>query len=1089
MRQTQGDGRGLRRPEAVAAPALLRRRELEDYLDQAFGKRLTLVTAGAGFGKSTLVAAWSTDLEVVWHTVTERGASVRELAAGIGAALQSRLGTLPVDLATLSPASTSADSERLYGETVAGLLADGLRTGLAHDLVLVVDDGHLVAPGSSAARLLETLVRQVPETVHVVLLSRNEPPFPVERLRGQGAVLEIEAGKLAFSRDEVATLVRDALGEDTETIAIEIHAVTSGWPAAVRLAVENLRPLPVPARATALDAMRRPEGPLFAYLAEEVFGAESEALPSFISRISNLDRFTPGLCEAIGIRDGERQLERLLKRGLLVQAQTGAAGWFELHSLVRDFALESWPLREEDRREVHLRAAEWLDARGEISESLRYLALSGDREAIGRALLTRGGDLLRRGGARDIVQLAELVQGDSDAEELHILVGDAYSVLSDRSRALEWYRRALSAANKTPAALAWRIGAIHYFSGDLDEALRLLSDADVANALPADEALLLATHADCLRLRGDVARARVAAQRALELAAAGEDPRALAAANNAAGNVAELEGEGRVAEGYYRAAIRAADGCGDVAQVARLRTNLSSELIVAGQYDEALSELEAAIPLAELAGFEFALAYALAFRGLSRLALGSVDEAIRDHQAAIAMYRRLGAPHWISIPLGGLGDAYRTRGDLVLARTAYEEAVATAERAGDVQGLVPALAGLARVVAHEEPERAEQLARQAVSASRGWGHVSALLALGWLQLLADDREKAACTAADAAEEAARWRDRAALAESLELKASTVTDSAVRVALLDEAIAIWHELKSPIGESRAQFARARLEERRHEAEQAERRMRALGVAPRAATAAGLLATLPREERLEIRCLGGFHVVRGGRPIPLAEWRSKKARDLLKILASHRGRPVPRDALMEALWPGEDPWLLGNRLSNALSMLRTALDPPKRYPAEHYVRADAQAVALDLGHVSLDVELFLADAAAGLALRRPGLDDDAVQPLEIAEGSYAGDFLEEDGYEDWAVPLREEARSTYIAVARELAKRAQEQGDHVAAARYLLRILARDAYDEQASLNLVEVLAAAGRHGEARRSYRIYARRMDEIGVEASPFPVT
>lgn len=182
------------------------------------------------------------------------------------------------------------------------------------------------------------------------------------------------------------------------------------------------------------------------------------------------------------------------------------------------------------------------------------------------------------------------------------------------------------------------------------------------------------------------------------------------------------------------------------------------------------------------------------------------------------------------------------------------------------------------------------------------------------------------------------------------------------------------------------------------------------------------------------------------MPQAAWQSKKARDLVKILVSRRGRPASREMLMDALWPGEDPARLGNRLSQALST-----------------------------------------AAAGLVMWKAGRGEQARPLLVSAESAYTGDFLEEDLYEPWASPLREEARATYNALTRVLAEEAAATGDWDTAVRHWLRVLDRDPYDEPSHLSLVRALASAGRHGEAHRRYRFYAAAMRESGVEAVPFP--
>jgi DNA-binding SARP family transcriptional activator len=269
--------------------------------------------------------------------------------------------------------------------------------------------------------------------------------------------------------------------------------------------------------------------------------------------------------------------------------------------------------------------------------------------------------------------------------------------------------------------------------------------------------------------------------------------------------------------------------------------------------------------------------------------------------------------------------------------------------------------------------------------------------------------------------------------------------------------------------------------------AEQELRALGVKLHSIAGAGVLQEVAGSAAasLRVQALGGFRVLRGGEPVGAERWRSQKARDLLKLLVARRGRPVPRELLMETLWPEEDPARLSNRLSVALSTVRAVLDPERRYGPDRFVAADRHAVWI--ADLPVDVEEFLASAAAGLAAHAEGEPVQALALLTSAEVTYAGDFLEEDRYEDWAVPLREEARAAYLAVTRTLATMAAAAGDNDLAVRYHLRLLERDPYDEEAHIGLVVALARAGRHGEARRRYRLYTERMSEIGVEAAPFP--
>jgi DNA-binding SARP family transcriptional activator len=192
------------------------------------------------------------------------------------------------------------------------------------------------------------------------------------------------------------------------------------------------------------------------------------------------------------------------------------------------------------------------------------------------------------------------------------------------------------------------------------------------------------------------------------------------------------------------------------------------------------------------------------------------------------------------------------------------------------------------------------------------------------------------------------------------------------------------------------------------------------------------------------------------------------------------------LKETLWPDADPATLANRLSVALSTVRTILDPERRFPADHFINAERDAVQIVLDHVAIDVEMFLHDVSTAEALQAAGRRAEASEHLGAALAAYTGEFLVEDVYEDWAIPLRERARAAYIVAARALAAEAEAAGDGEGAIGCYLRILERDAHHEDAHLRLVWALAEAGRHGDALRRYRHYCTQMREIGAEPLPY---
>jgi ATP/maltotriose-dependent transcriptional regulator MalT/DNA-binding SARP family transcriptional activator len=1080
-------------PPAVPEP-VLPRPALEARLDEVLTRRLGVVTAGAGFGKSTLLSVWAAGREVAWYTLGREDAELGSLAAGIGEALRLRVSDLPLDPASVVGPSRGpqADADELgRADAHAGLLCDALQERLARDLVLVLDDLHELRAGAASSRLVEGLCRQSPSTLHVVLASRADLPFPIERLRGQGQVVEVAAGELAFTREETAAMLASALGDDADELAASVHEATGGWPAAVRLALEALRGVSGPERRRAVEQLRRPGSPLFTYLAGEVFDQEGEEVQELVRTVAPLERFTAELCEALGVRHPARTLASLSKRGLFVEPGPGASDWFSLTELSREFALQELDISAEERVDVRRRAARWLEENRHPQEALYALAATGDRVGIARLLAEHGEALISAGAVEAVVRAASLLPPELRDRGVERLAGQALQIRGDWEGALACFERAAAEAEGLDAAVAWRMGLIYYLRGELDEALRVYQRARLGSGEPRDDALLLAGHASVDWLRADLDESRTKARRALEIGAAADDPQALAAAHTVLAMVAALEGERAANESHYLRALDHAERAGDVLQVIRVRTNRGSHRIEEGEYEEALDELEIALRLADLAGFAYFRALALHNRGTARLRLGRFEEAIADLEAAKSGYERIGSRD-LSYPLSSQGEIHRARGDLALARVAYEEAVALADEAGDLQSLVPALAGLARVLAPEDSHGAATLAARAVSYGPGMGFVEALLASAVVALAAGGHDRAAGFAAQAEAASRARRDRAGLAEALELGALASGDPEAAVDRAEEALTVWREVQDPFGEARVQLALARMlgpERGREQAGEAEERLRALGARRHAAAAAALLARWNERAvpAVAIEALGRFRVLRGGELLSPADWQSRKARDLLKLLVARRGHPVPREAAMEALWPGGDPAKVANRLSVALSTVRTVLDPEKRFDGERFVRADRDVVALELAEVEVDVEAFLAEAAAAFELLRDGRRDEGCEQLAAAEARYTGDFLEEDAYEDWAVALREEARATYIRVARTLADEAAATGDHDAAARYLLRSLEKDGYDERAHLALVATFQAAGRHGEARRAFRTYSARMEEIGMEAASFP--
>jgi DNA-binding SARP family transcriptional activator len=169
---------------------------------------------------------------------------------------------------------------------------------------------------------------------------------------------------------------------------------------------------------------------------------------------------------------------------------------------------------------------------------------------------------------------------------------------------------------------------------------------------------------------------------------------------------------------------------------------------------------------------------------------------------------------------------------------------------------------------------------------------------------------------------------------------------------------------------------------------------------------------------------------------------------------------------------------------LTTLRDILQPGRDEAGP--LRSDGSTVWLDRSRVRVDVDEFLHRADIALGAHRSG-EPDAQELLVAALAARGGELLEDDPYDEWAAPLAEEIRARHTAVLRALVASFRATGDVDSVIRYGLQLLEQDPYDEEVRLDLVAALLDAGRLGEARRHYEVYARRMREIDVEPRPMP--
>ncbi|GIG91206.1 BTAD domain-containing putative transcriptional regulator [Plantactinospora endophytica] len=1082
------------------------------------GWRCVLVAAAAGYGKTTAVRRLLAQVPSRWY-------SGAEWTAALGGS-----GDVPadVDLGRLAGAidEPAGDDRWLVLDDVDPLPPARLRALLAaahrlpdrSRLVVITrcpPGAAMVAAGLRRGDLgLLGPVDLALSRRDVLTLLRDRYDLPDPAL---ARTVHRATGGWPMLVHLVAGALRDAESRDAESRDAAIRDAgirgSGSWDSGSRdfgirdAGIRDAGPAMLPAASVAAVA----------YLAGEVFRELPAEAGQLLRQAARLDPVHAELVSGSNPRRAGSLLHWLATAGLFGPERPDGAGYSAI-PLVAEAARRHYPLPPEQAATLHHRAADWYADRALPAPALRGYLAAGRVEPVVRLLRRYGPSLLAEGECALVGTAVEALPVARCPAPLRQLHGDALRMAGESESAIEVYRSQAGRRSGPGPALAWRHGLVHLMRGEPLAAIAIFERATAGAGRTPDEVLLLGWAACAYALSGDVATGQDRARRALAAAsavpgagrpahpvptrpssppipsssptpvppaapgppvgAALRTAQALVTAGVAAGLTARLAGDRGAGAGQLAEAVRLADAAGDRGLAAWARVNLAVGRFGAAGYREAVTLADEAVELAETAGCPAVLALALTVRGSGLVRLGRLAEAVADHERSLALHHRLGSAY-VVLPLTGLGRVHLLRGRDSLARAAYQEAVQVSESTGNVVALVPALVGLARVTAGTDPAGATALAERAVRLARGPDGGAARCALGWVAVAVPDLPRAALLATEAEDHARLHQDRAGLAEALRLRAAATDDSVSARQALVEAGAILREAGARVDADRVRVLLGRLSgpgsEERIDAQVAAARLAELEVVvPVPASAAGTVA---------VRTLGRFEVRVDGRPLPTSAWQSRKARDLLRILAARRGRPVSREQLGELLWPGEPPERLGHRLSVLLSLLRGVLDPDRHGPLDRYVVAERASLALDVTHVELDVELFQAEALLGLRRYERGERGSAQDVLALAEQRYQGDFLVDDPYDDWAVPVREEMRRLHLRVVRTLAELARHRGDPEQAAYQLRRALEIDPYDERTHEELISVLSTVGRYGEADEAYRRYHRAMAMLGVPA------
>jgi LuxR family maltose regulon positive regulatory protein len=373
-----------RRAQLVARPRLIE--QLDATLDAR--NRLTLLSAPAGFGKTTLLSDWLTHLEsrpmeirIGWLSLDEDDNDLSRLLTHLIAAL--RGAGLDVDPALLESHQGTSPSTALTA--IVNDVARAAEDTPATHWVLVLDDFHVIST-SEVHEAMAFLLDHLPERLHLLMATRSDPPLPLPLLRARGELTEVRAADLRFTPPEALEFLNRVMGLDLRAPDVAaLEERTEGWIAGLQLAALSLRGIREPQEVAGfIEAFTGSNRFVIDYLADEVLARQSGEVRNFLLRTAILDRLSGSLCDAVTAGDdGRRMLAELERGNLFVVALDDQRAWYRYHHLFAD-VLRARLLAEHPGEVpvLHRRASAWYAAHDLPIRAVRHALAAED---FGRA--------------------------------------------------------------------------------------------------------------------------------------------------------------------------------------------------------------------------------------------------------------------------------------------------------------------------------------------------------------------------------------------------------------------------------------------------------------------------------------------------------------------------------------------------------------------------------------------------------------------------------------------------------------------------------------------------------------------------------
>lgn len=1058
--------------------------QLAGQLEKIPSKRITTVTAGGGYGKTTLAlqAVNHLALKTVWYRLD---ASDRDFNTFVSYLVEGLQAYFPGAGDRTLEHLDHAPFLRSQQEAILKVFLQEVEQTLSDDFLLVLDDYHTADPSEEIRNALQFLLENMPQQLHVILLSRSDPGLQLSRFRAANDIIDIRESDLAFTKSEIKHLFTRLSGINLKTSHLEtLHRKTGGWVTGLILFYHFAKDRDPEEIDHILVDLKGTYRFIASYMEENIYNLLTVPVQDFLCKTAILSRMNAKFCdELLDIDNSKEILHSLEQDHLFTFAFDEECRWYTYHQLFQEFLRKKLTEKGDSSvRAIHGRAARLWEAWGDEIEAFRHYLAASEFVTACKLLARTGRRKLLKEGRLQLINalIRELPEEHFKKEPWLQYVQARVHELSGRPLdAIRIYNGALKdfagrESREYEILCLKGLGMNDFLIGDFKSAEKTFSELfikarennnfelclDILGLL-----IFISSHlgdmcaADHYRMEADILSAGLKDEfrmawidlnQGFRYACAGDNSLAIEFGEKVKSSFSDPEFS------FY------------LIMTCHLLSCSSYYLL---SFSNGIAHAEEGLRIADEKGIkDINRSWLLMDYALNAMGMGQYEEAIAVGKEALHHFTEFQCRMGQSYVCHVLQQIFDKTGDHATAEYYARQGLRAIEKL-DLpmdRGLIKL--GLAEM--YLRTERLEEAGSLLEESLKSLQPSKLHYCRVYLLLARYNLEKG-----DTAIAVEKLLSGLALSREGGFEPWIKMERHWIIPLLTEAFA---------GDRMQGYIKMLLQSFGENATEALSRLRKTSD-PAIRRAAGNLLhefSVQPTAGLQVYCLGKFRVFRGEREITEKQWSGKKAGMLFKILIHERHKGfIPRDVLMELLWPDQSPDKVINRLHVTLSTLRRILEPeiPKKAASSYILRED-DGYRLDLGFGGrVDVDVFKKYVEKSHAAVDP--ETRAAYCLE-AENIYGGDYLQEDPYFDLYADERERLRQDYLFVLNNLIVNYEEKAEFAMCIDYCHKYLAVDPYVEAIYRKLMVCYASIGNKRMLSRTYFKCRQQMAE-GLDSRP----